>query len=76
MTMPSISNTSPILIDFSESRMIPDIMSLNVCCKPNPIPTSNAAEPAIKTVIFTPIASRMNPMAMTQITYLMIWYKA
>ena len=52
-TSPSISKTSSIFIDFSDSKIIPDITSLNVCCNPNPIPTSKAAEPANNTVNLT-----------------------
>ena len=33
------------------------MISLNVCCNPNPTPTSKAAEPAINTVNLTPMDS-------------------
>ena len=64
--------TSSIFIDFSESKIIPDNISLNVCCNPSPTPTSKAAEPAINTVNLTPKVSKIKAIAITQTIYLII----
>ena len=43
---------SPIFTDLSDNRMIPETISLKVCCNPSPIPTSKAADPERLVVSF------------------------
>jgi hypothetical protein len=68
----SISKISPTFIEPSKSKIIPEMKSLNVFCKPSPIPTSNAADQANKTLSFNPLVSKIISIAKIQITYLII----
>ena len=71
-TSPSSSNTSLILMVRSDNKIIPEMISLKVCCNPSPIPTNNAAEPANKTVILMLKVFRIKAIAITQTIYLII----
>ena len=72
ITSPSISKTSPTFVEPSINKIIPEIKSLKVCCKPIPIPTKRAADPAKSTVTLIPKALNIMEMEITQITYFTI----
>ena len=63
---------SPTFIEPSKSKIIPEIKSLNVCCNPSPTPTSNAAEPAKRTLSFNPNVFKIIKIEIIQTTYLII----